>query len=235
MKLQRGSRQAYDKRIARCRFLGTLASLCLALNANADTFELTTATIADINKAFDSGTLNSEQLVQLSLARIAAYDEAGPKLNAVMLLNPDAIETARALDTERVEKGRRSPLHGIPVVLKDNFDTADMPTTAGSFMLKGSVPPDDAFLVRQLREAGAIILAKLNMSEFASGDAMNSLDGPTYNPHDLTRTPSGSSGGTGAAIAAAYASVGLGSDTGGSVRGPSSANGIAGPNRRTDC
>ena len=228
MKLQRGSRQAYDKRIARCRFLGTLASLCLALNANADTFELTTATIADINKAFDSGTLNSEQLVQLSLARIAAYDEAGPKLNAVMLLNPDAIETARALDTERVEKGRRSPLHGIPVVLKDNFDTADMPTTAGSFMLKGSVPPDDAFLVRQLREAGAIILAKLNMSEFASGDAMNSLDGPTYNPHDLTRTPSGSSGGTGAAIAAAYASLGLGSDTGGSVRGPSSANGIAG-------
>jgi amidase len=95
-------------------------------------------------------------------------------------------------------------------------------------MLKGSVPPDDAFLVRQLREAGAVILAKLNMSEFASGDAMNSLDGPTYNPHDPRRTPSGSSGGTGAAIAAAYASVGLGTDTGGSVRGPSTANGIVG-------
>jgi amidase len=95
-------------------------------------------------------------------------------------------------------------------------------------MLKGSVPPDDAFLVRQLREAGAVILAKLNMSEFASGDTMNSLDGPTYNPHDLARTPSGSSGGTGAAIAAAYASVGLGTDTGGSVRGPSTANGIVG-------
>jgi hypothetical protein len=100
MKLQRGSRQAYDRCITRCRFLGTLAALFLALNAAAETFELTTATIADINKAFDSGALNSEQLVQLSLARIAAYDEAGPKLNAVMLLNPDAMETARALDRE---------------------------------------------------------------------------------------------------------------------------------------
>jgi amidase len=205
-----------------------IALFCLASTATAETFELTTATIADINKAFDEGALNSEQLVELSLTRIAAYDEAGPKLNAVMLLNPDALDTARALDAERREKGRRSPLHGIPVVLKDNIDTADMPTTAGSFMLKGSVPPDDAFLVRQLREAGAVILAKLNMSEFASGDAMNSLDGPTYNPHDPRRTPSGSSGGTGAAIAAAYASVGLGTDTGGSVRGPSTANGIVG-------
>ncbi len=228
MMLQQRMRQVADRFISRSLFLGTLASLFLAAGAAAETFELTTATIADINKAFDSGALNSEQLVQLSLARIAAYDESGPQLNAVMLLNPDAIETARALDAERREKGRRSPLHGIPVVLKDNFDTADMPTTAGSFMLKGSVPPDDAFLVRQLRAAGAVILAKLNMSEFASGDAMNSLDGPTYNPHDPARTPSGSSGGTGAAIAAAYASVGLGSDTGGSVRGPSAANGIVG-------
>jgi amidase len=209
-------------------FLATLAALLLVANAAAETFDLTSATIADINKAFDAGALNSEQLVRLSLERIAAYDDAGPKLNAVLLINPDAIETARALDAERTEKGRRSPLHGIPVVLKDNIDTADMPTTAGSFMLKGSMPPDDAFLVQQLRAAGAIILAKLNLSEFASGDAMNSLDGPIYNPHDPRRTPSGSSGGTGAAIAAAYAPVGLGTDTGGSVRGPSSANGIVG-------
>ncbi len=228
MKLQHGMRQFSDRFISRSRFLGALASLILVSNAAAEIFELTTATIADINKAFDSGALSSEQLVELSLARIAAYDETGPQLNAVMQLNPNAIETARALDAERRDKGRRSPMHGIPVVLKDNFDTADMPTTAGSFMLKGSVPPDDAFLVRQLRAAGAVILAKLNMSEFASGDAMNSLDGPTYNPHDPARTPSGSSGGTGAAIAAAYASVGLGTDTGGSVRGPSAANGIVG-------
>ena len=197
-------------------------------SAEAETFELTAATIEDINKAFDSGALNSEQLVELSIARINAYDKSGPKLNAVIYLNPDAIELARSLDAERRTKGRRSALHGIPVVLKDNLDTADMPTTAGSFMLKGSIPPDDAFLVQQLREAGAIILAKLNMSEFASGDAMSSLNGPIYNPHDPARTPSGSSGGTGAAIAAGYATAGLGTDTGGSVRGPSAANGIVG-------
>ena len=203
-------------------------AICVARAAAAETFDLTSATIADINRAIDSGALSSERLLELSLARIEAYDEAGPGLNAVLLLNPDALATARALDAERQETGRRSPLHGIPVVLKDNIDTADMPTTAGSFMLRDSLPPDDAFLARRLREAGAIILAKLNMSEFASGDAMNSLDGPTYNPHDPARTPSGSSGGTGAAIAAAYASVGLGTDTGGSVRGPSAANGIVG-------
>ena len=191
-------------------------------------FELSTASIADINAAFDSGALSSEKLVQLCLARIAAYDDAGPGLNAVLTLNPNALETARALDAERKERGPRSPLHGIPVVLKDNFDTFDLPTTAGSFMLEGSVPPDDAFLVRKLREAGAIILAKLNMSEFASGGALSSLGGPTYNPHNPSRSPSGSSGGTGAAIAAAYAPLGFGTDTGGSVRGPSAANGIVG-------
>jgi amidase len=205
-----------------------LAAICLPVDAEAETFELTSATIREINAAFDAGALDSERLVRLSLARIAAYDETGPKINAVLLLNPNAVETARALDAERLAKGRRSPLHGIPVVLKDNFDTADMPTTAGSFMLKGSIPPDDAFVVRKLREAGAVVIAKVNMSEFASGGAMNSLDGPTYNPHDPERTPSGSSGGTGAAIAAAYALAGLGSDTGGSVRGPSAANGIVG-------
>jgi len=220
--------QIFCRSITRLCAIGALVVFASPISAAAETFDLTTATIEDINNAFDVGALNSEQLVSLSLARIATYDEAGPKLNAILLLNPNAIERARALDAERREKGRRSPLHGIPVVLKDNFDTADMPTTAGSFMLKGSVPPDDAFLVRQLREAGAIVLAKLNMSEFASGGAMNSLDGPIYNPHDPSRTPSGSSGGTGAAIAAAYAPVGLGTDTGGSVRGPSSANGIVG-------
>jgi amidase len=166
--------------------------------------------------------------VQLYLHRIDAYNKKGPAINAVMLLNPNAISQARALDAERLEKGRRSPMHGIPVVIKDNLDTADMPTTAGSFLLKNSFPPDDAFLVKKLRDAGAIILAKLNMSEFASGEALSSLGGEIGNPHSLTRSPSGSSGGTGAAIAAAFASVGLGTDTGGSVRYPSSANGIVG-------
>ncbi|MFT5502274.1 MAG: amidase, partial [Woeseiaceae bacterium] len=228
MDRQNGSARSRLKPVCHSSFIAGLASLLLSTTASAETFELTGATIAEVNKAIDAGALSSVRLVELSLARIAAYDDHGPKLNAVMLLNQNALETARQLDAERLESGRRSPLHGIPVVLKDNFDTGDMPTTAGSFMLKGSIPPDDAFVVQQLRAAGAIVLAKLNMSEFASGGAMNSLDGPTYNPHDPTRSPSGSSGGTGAAIAAAYAFVGLGSDTGGSVRGPSSANGIVG-------
>jgi amidase len=196
--------------------------------ALAQPLELTTASISELNAALDAGRLTSERLVELCLARIEAYDEAGPELNAVITVNPQALDRARALDTERRSSGPRSPLHGIPIVLKDNLDTADIPTTAGSFMLAGSLPPDDAFLVRKLRGAGAIVLAKLNMSEFASGDAISSLGGITRNPHDPARTPSGSSGGTGAAIAAAYAPLGLGTDTGGSVRGPSSANGIVG-------
>lgn len=223
---------------SRTRRPGRVGWWCLALTvavvlgsapfASAQTFDLTTATIKDINRAFDDGTLTSERLVDLYLARIAAYDKVGPKLNAVLALHMNAMETARALDVERRTNGPRSLLHGVPVVLKDNIDTADLPTTAGSILLKGSIPPDDAFVVGKLRAAGAIILAKVNMSEFASGGALSSLGGPTRNPHDLARSPSGSSGGTGAAIAAAYAQLGLGTDTGGSVRGPSTANGIVG-------
>ena len=196
--------------------------------ARAETFELTTATIAEINAAFDAGALTSERLVELCLARIETYDNSGPELNAVITVNPNALERARELDAERKRQGPRSAMHGIPVVVKDNYDTADLPTTAGSFMLQGSLPPDDAFVVNKLRQAGAIILAKLNMSEFASGGPLSSIGGPTRNPHDPARSPSGSSGGTGAAVAAAYAPLGLGTDTGGSVRGPSAANGIVG-------
>ena len=166
--------------------------------------------------------------MQLCLARIDAYDRKGPSLHAVMALNPKALDTARALDAERKSKGPRSPLHGIPIVLKDNYNTADLPTTGGSVLLEGSVPPRDAFVVEKLRAAGAIVLAKVNMSEFASGPARSSLGGQSLNPHDLTRTPSGSSGGTGVAIAAAYAPLGFGTDTGGSIRGPATANGIVG-------
>lgn len=190
--------------------------------------ELTQASIADLEKAMADGRLTSEKLTQLYLARIKAYDKQGPAINAVITLNPNAIKTARALDAERKAKGPRGPLHGIPVILKDNYNTADLPTTAGSFLLKGSIPPDDAFLVKKLREAGAIILAKVNLSEFASGGAHSSVGGQTLNPHDLTRTPSGSSGGTGAGIAAVFAPLGMGTDTGGSIRGPSTSNGVVG-------
>ncbi len=197
----------------------------------AATFNLETATIADINAAVAAGALTSEKLVQLSLARIAAYEDKGPALNSLILVNPRALAEARALDAERKSGKVRGPLHGIPIILKDNFDTADMATTGGSVFLEGSVPPDDAYSVKKLREAGAVILAKANLSEFASsGRASNgfsSLGGQSLNPHDLTRGPAGSSGGTGAAIAAWFAPLGYGTDTGGSIRGPAAANGIA--------
>ncbi|MFN2329707.1 MAG: amidase family protein [Chromatocurvus sp.] len=207
-----------------------LIALCLLVSvvARAETLALTDASIADINRAMDQGRITSEELVQRFLHRIESYDDAGPAINAVLQVNPDALAEARELDAERRRSGPRSPLHGIPVALKDNIDTADLPTTAGSFMLAGAVPPDDAFLVQRLRAAGAVIIAKLNMSEFASGGPLSSMDGQIYNPHDTSRSPAGSSGGTGAAIAAAYAMVGFGTDTGGSVRMPSSANGIVG-------
>ena len=187
------------------------------------------ATIEDLNAAFDSGQLTSERLIEMCLARIDAYDRAGPELHAVLWLNENALERARELDQERRQNGPRSPLHGIPVVLKDNVDTGDMPTTGGSALLAGSIPPDDAFIVKKLRDAGAIILAKVNLSELASGGILSSV-GNFFpkNPHDLARTPSGSSGGTGAAVAAAFTQIGIGTDTGGSVRGPSTANGIVG-------
>lgn len=215
-------------RSARALMLAAVLLAGMRAHASAATIDLDAATIADINAAFDAGTLTAERLVELCLARIQAYDRRGPALRAVIALNPNALETARALDAERKARGPRSPLHGIPVVLKDNIDTFDLPTTGGSVLLEGSIPPDDAFLVKRLRAAGAIVLAKVNMSEFASGGANSSLGGQTLNPHDLTRTPSGSSGGTGASVAAAYAPLGLGTDTGGSVRGPSTANGIVG-------
>ena len=190
--------------------------------------DLDAATIADVNAAFAKGTLTSERLTQMFLSRIDAYDRKGPMLRAVILVNPKALETARAMDAERKTKGPRSPLHGIPVIIKDNIDTADMPTTGGSVMLEGWTPPDDAFVVRKLRDAGAVIIAKANLSEFASGATHSSLGGQILNPHDLARSPSGSSGGTGVSMASAFAMAGLGTDTGGSVRGPSTNNGIAG-------
>jgi len=207
--------------------LALLAGVGSSVSAQK-TIDLDAATITDLNAAFNAGTLTAEKLTQLCLARIEAYDRKGPRLRAMITVNPKALETARALDSERKAKGPRSPLHGIPVVLKDNFDTADMPTTGGSLMLEGSVPPDDAFLVKKLRAAGAVIVGKANLSEFASGGAISSFGGQMLNPHDLTRAPGGSSGGPGIAIAAAYAVIGLGTDTGGSIRNPSNANGIVG-------
>jgi len=199
----------------------------ISTSRSARTIDLDAATIIDINAALDAGTLTVEQLTKRYLARIAAYDTQGPRIHAVMALNPDALATARALDVERKTKGKRSLLHGIPIVLKDNYDTRDLPTTGGSVFLDGYIPARDAVLVQKLRDAGAIILAKVNMSEFASSGTYSSLGGQTLNPHNIAYSPSGSSGGTGASIAATFAQFGLGTDTGGSIRGPASVNGIA--------
>jgi amidase len=200
-------------------------SLVIPAKLAAATVELANASVADLNAAFSAGTLTSEKLVSLYLTRITAYE---PALNAVITLNPRALDEARALDAERTAGKVRGPLHGIPVVYKDNYDTFDLPTTGGFYGLKGSIPPRDATITARLRAAGAIVLAKVNTSEFASGGAMSSIIGQSHNPHALDYTPSGSSGGTGVAIAAYYAPLGYGSDTGGSIRGPSTSNGIVG-------
>jgi amidase len=224
-----------------------LASVLAFSAANAKLLNIETATIADVQAAFADGSLTSEQLVRAYLARIDAYDKKGPIINTVITFNSKALDEAKACDAERKAGKTRGPLHGIPVVLKDNYDTFDMPTTAGSWLLKGSIPPDDAFVVKRLRDAGAIILAKVNLSEFAAGggsvggakdpailkagavpNGYSSMGGQTRNPHALDHGPSGSSGGTGAAIAAVFAQFGLGTDTASSVRGPSSVNGIVG-------
>lgn len=206
----------------------TLAIALAAAPAAARTVEIDQATVAEINAGFAAGTLTSEKLVELSLARIAAYDRQGPKLHAVITINPKALESARALDMERKAKGPRSPLHGIPVILKDNYDTADMPTTGGSIALKGWQPTKDAVMVQKLKAAGAVVIGKANLSEFAYPPHKSSLGGQSLNPHDLARVPFGSSGGSGVAVAAGYATFALGTDTGGSIRGPAFASGIAG-------
>ncbi len=177
----------------------------------------------------ETGELTAVELVDFYLARIAAYDNAGPKLNALILVNPAARDEAAALDAERADSGPRGPLHGIPVVLKDNIGTADMQTTAGSLALKGFTPAEDAFQARQLREAGAVIIGKANLFEFALGWAtVSSLGGQTLNPYDLSRDPGGSSGGTAVAVTANFAAAGLGTDTCGSVRLPAANNDLYG-------
>jgi len=192
-------------------------------------FEPTEATIMEIQAAMDAGKLTAKALVQMYLDRIEKYDDQGPAINAIISVNPHALEIAEALDKERAEKGPRSLLHGIPVIVKDNYDTADMPTTAGCVCLKDSLPPDDAYQIYKLKEAGAIILAKANLAEFAfTYLTHSSLGGQTLNPYDLTRYPGGSSGGTGAALAANFGVVGLGTDTGGSIRVPSAFNSLVG-------
>src|SRR5437763_8504333 len=174
-------------------------------------------------------TVSSRQLVVAYLARIAAYDQEGPRLNAMVTLNPRALDAAKALDDERASGRVRGPLHGIPVVVKDNYDTRDLPTTGGSIALTGYSPERDAFQVRKLRDAGAVIIGKTNLHELARGiTTISSISGQTRNPYDPARNPGGSSGGTGAAVAASFAAAGMGSDTCGSIRIPAANNNLFG-------
>lgn len=213
---------------ARLRLVALGLGLLACAAAPAAVLDLETASILDLQKAYDSG-LSSEKVVEVYLKRIAAYDKAGPRLNAVLAVNAKALETARALDRERKAKGPRSLLHGVPILVKDNYDTADMPTTGGSKALAGSTPMYDAFTVRKLREAGAIILAKTNLDEFArGGTGTSSLGGQTLNPYNLTKIPGGSSAGSGSGVAALFGQVGLGTETGSSIRNPSTKSNLVG-------
>lgn len=200
-----------------------------ALSAQSRTFDLRTAGIAEIQEAVAAGRLTYERLVQLYLQRIEAYDQRGPKLNAVIQINPRALEIARALDREREGRGLRSPLHGIPVAVKDVVDVADIPSAGGNIALAGTYPAHDATVITKLREAGAIIFLKTNLDEFNLGSqGLSSLGGQVLNPYDLARNPGGSSAGTAVAVNVAFATVGIATETGGSIRSPASNNSIAG-------
>jgi len=207
------------------------AVLCLASPAAAQApFHLEEATISSIRSAFASGQLTCAQLTKLYLDRIEAYNLKGPSLHSIITVNPKAMETAAGMDRQyQADRAGVGALHCIPLVLKDNFNTADMPTTGGNVGMKDSRPSADAFTVAKLRKAGALILGKANLQEFARGGmSKSSLGGQVLNPYDLTRTPGGSSGGTGASVAANLALAGTGSDTGQSIRSPSSANNLVG-------
>jgi amidase len=185
--------------------------------------------IAELQDAMTRGQVTSKELVSAYLARIAAYERSGPALNAFITVNAHALEAAEALDRERATKGPRGPLHGIPIAVKDNFETADMPTTGGSIALAGFMPGRDAFQVQKLRDAGVVIVGKTNLHELAAGiTSISSAGGQTRNPYEPTRNPGGSSGGTGAAVAANFAVAGMGSDTCGSIRIPAANNNLVG-------
>ena len=202
--------------------------------AAVDTFELEETTIFALQNAMASGRYTSRQLVELYLRRIEAIDRRGPTLRSIIELNPDAVRIADELDAERVQRGPRGPLHGIPIIIKDNIDTADrMMTTAGSLAL-GGIAPRDAFVVERLRAAGAVILAKTNLSEWAnfrslkSSSGWSARGGQTKNPYVLDHSPCGSSSGSGVAVSANLAAVAIGTETDGSIVCPASVNGIVG-------
>ncbi|MBL8268560.1 amidase [Steroidobacter sp.] len=208
-----------------CAFVAAVCSGVTATARASETsagFNVYETPIVELQAAQTAGKVSARGLVEAYIARIEAYDRAGPKLNSIVALNPRAIEEAEALDRERAQRGPRGPLHGIPILVKDNFDVAGMVTGGGSIALATNRASQDAFQVERLRAAGAVILGKTTMHELAAGiTTESSLTGITRNPYDPTRLPGGSSGGTGAAVAASFAAAGLGTDTSGSILIPS--------------
>ena len=220
---------SFDARMAEARENGAERA------TDVSAFELDEITVGDLQSGMQSGRWTARAIAEEYLGRIAQVDKGGPAVNSVIETNPDALEIAEALDRERKAKGPRGPLHGIPVLIKDNIATADkMQTTAGSLALVGSRPPADAFVAKKLRDAGAVILGKTNLSEWANIRSSHSISGwsgrggQTKNPYALDRNPCGSSSGTGAGISANLATIGIGTETDGSIVCPSSANGLAG-------
>ncbi len=202
-----------------------LLSSCATSPQPSLEFEIVEATIAEIHQAMEDGRLTSRSLVEAYLRRIEAFDKKGSAINSIVMLNPGALARADELDAAFARSGLTGPLHGIPFIVKDNYEVEGLPVTAGSLSLSKLIAPDDAFQVRRIRQAGAIVLAKSNMAEFAFSpyhSVGSALPGHTRNPYALNRVPAGSSGGTAAAVAANLGAVGLGTDTGNSIRGPSS-------------
>ena len=217
------------------RLLLTVVFMILIPPAAARDFpDVVEMDVAAIQAGYESGAFTARDITAAYLARIEAIDRNGSGLNSVRHVNEHALEQAAELDRERAGGKVRGPLHGIPVLIKDNIDTADMPTTAGSVWLDGVVPPKDAFIVQRLREAGAIVLGKTNLSEWAnfhsstSSSGWSRLGGQVNNPYDTRRNPCGSSSGSGAAAAASLATLTIGTETNGSIVCPSNANGIVG-------
>src|SRR3954465_8271358 len=209
-----------------------LAVFVVQLSAQSPfSFRIEETTIAQIQTAFRDGSLTCRSLVERYVARIDAHDKQGAALNAIVMVNPDALKTADDLDRRFRQSGPVGPMHCVPVLVKDNYGTIDMPTTAGSLALKGMMTGADAFVVKRLRDAGAVMIAKSNMAEFAFSpvETVNSvLPGYTRNPYDTSRVTAGSSGGSAAGTAANFAAIALASDTGDSIRGPAAHQALVG-------
>ncbi len=206
-----------------------LATLAPSTAEAAAKFDVVELTVADAHAAFKARKLTARQLTQLYLDRIAAFDQKGPALKCIVAVNPAALAEADALDAAFARTGQLAgPLHGIPILVKDEIDTAGMATTQGTVVFKDYVPTRDAFVVAKLKAAGAIILAKTTLSEFAGGDTYSALTGNSRNPYALDRTVGGSSGGSGGALAANFGLLALGEETSSSLKRPAAWGALAG-------